>query len=129
MENETGQLIENESQALKQNSVAIAVTLLTQDHEIKGLVYVSRKTKSERRLSDLLNDPRRRFLAITDAELISRHAPSAARTYPFIQIHIDKIIMIHPSDQRLAKSPLYSEEDAERFESFRSKLKGRPEPS
>lgn len=108
----------------KENMLPIEVILLTEDHEIRGLVYVSRNTKEERRLTDLLNDNRRRFLAITDAELLHRHSPSAPRHYSFMQVHMDKIIMLHPSTQRLVNKNNYGVEDALRFDQFRAKLRG-----
>jgi alkyl sulfatase BDS1-like metallo-beta-lactamase superfamily hydrolase len=109
----------------KEESLPIEVVILTQDHEIRGLVYVSRKTREERRLSDLLNDPQRRFLAVTDVELLTRHNPSAPRRYAFLQMHIDSIIMIHPSTQRLLNKGGYTKDEASRFEDIRAKFRSK----
>jgi hypothetical protein len=107
----------------REGALPIEVTLLTQDHEIRGLVYVSRSAKEERRLTDLLNESSRRFLAITDAELHNRHAPSGARHYAFMQVHIDQIIMLHPSTQSLVNKSPYNADQFQRFEQFRNKVR------
>ena len=38
------------------DTVPIEVIILTADHEIKGTVHVSKYTKTNRELTDLLND-------------------------------------------------------------------------
>ena len=54
--------------------VPIEVSILTVDHDIKGVVYVSKYTNTNRELTDLLNDRERRFLAVTNAEIYPRNA-------------------------------------------------------
>ena len=56
----------------KDTAIPVEVVILTSDHEILGIVHVSRDAKEDRRISDLLNNPDRRFLAVTDARLINR---------------------------------------------------------
>lgn len=107
-------------------AMPIDVEILTKDYEVQGVVYVSREVKEKRRITELLNDPERRFLAITDARMISRHGPSTARTYSFLSIHIDSILMIHPSAQSKVKTVSYSNEDDERLNRFRDKLNQPP---
>ncbi len=103
-------------------AMPVEVSIMTPDYEIQGIVYVSRKARADRRISDLLNDPKRRFLAVTDAKLISREGPSSVRHYSFLQLHIDNIQMIHPSIQTVARNTGYSMDEAQRFETFRTKL-------
>jgi hypothetical protein len=103
-------------------SLAVEVVILTNDHEIHGLVHVSRDAREDRRITDLLNDPVKRFLAITDARLISRQGPATPRIYRFLQIHIDNIIMIHPAIQSVSAQAEYSLEEATRFNELRSRL-------
>jgi hypothetical protein len=124
----TGADFEEEVTDAKGTMLPLEVILLTQDHEIRGLVYVSREAKADRRLSELLNDQTRRFLAIKDAELVNRHSPSGARHYAFLQVHIDNIIMLHPSAQRLVNNQTYSTEEASRFDNFRAKLVSKQQP-
>jgi hypothetical protein len=107
----------------KAATIPVEVIILTNEHEIRGIVYASRKAKEDRRISDLLNNPSRRFLAVTDAQLTARNQPSSVRHYSFLQIHIDNIILIHPSTQALVKQGTYSREEASRFEEFRLKVR------
>jgi hypothetical protein len=107
----------------KQTSLPIEVIIVTPDYEVRGLVHVSRKAREDRRITDLLNDNRRRFLAVTEAELQHRHQPSAPRHYPFLQVHIDNIQMIHPAAQSLLRhAPAMAHAD-ERLAQFREKLR------
>ena len=55
------------------DTVPIEVIILTADHEIKGTVHVSKYTKTNRELTDLLNDKEKRFLAVTNAEIIAKN--------------------------------------------------------
>ncbi len=107
----------------KSKMMPVEVTLLTHDHEIRGIVYVSRETRPERRLTEMLNGSDRRFLAIKDVEMTLRAQPSTARMYDFMQVYIDNIIMIHPSAQSVAKHTSYSKEEALRLDSFRDKFR------
>ncbi|MCE3235667.1 MAG: hypothetical protein K0Q50_1847 [Vampirovibrio sp.] len=106
----------------KDTAIPVEVVILTPDHEILGIVHVSRDAKEDRRISDLLNNPDRRFLAVTDARLISRVGSSTPRVYSFLQLHIDNIIMIHPSTQTVMRNTDYSREEAMRFDGLRSKF-------
>lgn len=106
----------------KDAAIPMEVVILTQDHEVQGIIHVSRDAREDRRISDLLNDPDRRFLAVTDAKLISRTGPGSPRLYSFMQLHIDNIIMIHPSAQSVLRNTEYSKDEALRFDGLRSKF-------
>ncbi|WP_303673216.1 DUF6812 domain-containing protein [Vampirovibrio chlorellavorus] len=106
----------------KEAAIPMEVVILTADHEVQGIIHVSRDAREERRISDLLNDPDRRFLAVTDAKLINRNGPSSPRIYSFMQLHIDNIIMVHPSAQAVLKNTEYSKDEALRFDELRSKM-------
>lgn len=108
----------------KEAAMPVEVVILTADHEIHGIVHVSRDAREDRRISELLNDKERRFLAVTDAQLMGRQTPSSPRRYRFLQLHIDNILMIHPSAQSVASTSDYSKEEALRFDSLRSKFNG-----
>jgi hypothetical protein len=82
-------------------TLPLEVVVLTPDFEIKGYVHVLRSSREDRRISDLLNNTEKRFLAITNAQLIHRHMPSSPRHYAFIQLHVDTVQMVHPSTQTL----------------------------
>ena len=109
-------------------AMPVDVEILTKDHEIQGVVHVSREVKEKRRITELLNDPERRFLAITDARITSRKGTTTPRFYSFVSIHIDGIIMIHPSAESTARAVGYSEEDNQRLNKFKEKLNA-PKPS
>lgn len=104
------------------DTVPVEVVILTVDHEIKGTVHVSKYTNTNRQLTDLLNDNTRRFLAVTDAEMISRKSSSSPRRYNFLEIHMDYILMVHPSTQVLIRENNRAQEDVVRFRELRDKL-------
>lgn len=106
----------------KDAAMPVEVVILTPDHEVLGIIHVSRDAREDRRISDLLNDPDRRFLAVTDARLINRIGNSTPRVYSFLQLHIDNIIMIHPSTQTVVRNTDYSKEEALRFDGLRAKF-------
>ena len=105
-----------------QDSVPIEVLILTLDHEIKGTVFVSKYTNTNRELTDLLNDRERRFLAVCDAEIHNRKTGGPPRKYNFLEVHIDYILMVHPSAQVIFKENIRAQEDIARFRELRDKL-------
>lgn len=104
------------------DTIPVEVVILTVDHEIKGTVHVSKYVNTNRQLTDLLNDGSRRFLAVTDAEIINRKSTSSPRRYNFLEIHMDYILMVHPSTQVLIRENARAEEDVMRFRELRDKL-------
>jgi hypothetical protein len=107
---------------MSNDSLPLQLTILTADFEIRGTVYVSRRVKEDRRITELLNAGERRFLAVTDAEVLPRQQPGSARRYSFMQLHIDTIQMVHPSTQSLLRENAYSVQESERFETLRQRL-------
>ena len=87
------------------DTVPIEVSILTADHDIKGVVHVSKYTNTNRELTDLLNDRERRFLAVTNAEIFPRNSNQSPRKYNFLEIHMDYVLMVHTSSQAVFKSP------------------------
>jgi hypothetical protein len=106
----------------KRAALAIEVLIQTSDYEVQGLIHVSRKTREDRRLTELLNDPGKRFLAVTDARLTPRQNPGTPRLYRFLQLRLDDIQMIHPAVQAVSLNTDYSHREAERFKQFRTRL-------
>ena len=104
------------------DTVPIDVTILTADHDIKGVVHVSKYTNTNRELTDLLNDKERRFLAVTNAEIYPRTGNQTPRKYNFLEIHMDYVLMVHPSTQAVFKDSGKSQEDIARFRELRLKL-------
>jgi len=104
------------------DTVPVEVLILTIDHDIKGTVYVSKYTDTNRELTDLLNDKDRRFLAVTDAEIVNRKTNTPPRKYNFLEVHMDYVLMVHPSAQVLFKDSQRSQEDIMRFRELRNKL-------
>ncbi len=104
------------------DTTPIEVLILTIDHEIKGTVHVSKYTNTNRELTDLLNDKEKRFIAVTDAEIINRKSGGPPRKYHFLEVHIDYILMVHPSAQVLFRETSRAQEDIARFKELREKL-------
>ncbi len=104
------------------DTTPIEVLILTIDHEIKGTVHVSKYTNTNRELTDLLNDREKRFIAVTDAEIINRKNGGPPRKYHFLEVHIDYILMVHPSAQVLFRETSRAQEDIARFKELREKL-------
>ena len=104
------------------DTTPIEVCIVTKDHEIKGTVYVSKFTKSNRELTELLNDKERRFLAVTNAEIVAQGGMNAPKRYDFLEIHIDSIIIMHPASQTLFKESSKAQEDIVKFRELRNKL-------
>ena len=106
----------------RNDTIPIEVLILTVDHDIKGTVHVSKYTNSNRELTDLLNDKEKRFLAVTDAEIMGKNNSGPPRKYNFLEVHIDYILLVHPSSQVLFKETSRSNDDIERFRALRNKL-------
>ena len=104
------------------DTTPIEVYIITKDHEIKGTVYVSKYTKSNRELTELLNDKERRFLAVTNAEISSQNSNIAPRRYDFLEIHVDSIMIMHPASQAVFKESTRAQEDIIKFRELRNKL-------
>ncbi len=104
------------------DTIPIEVYILTKDHDIKGTVHVSKYTNTNRELTDLLNDKERRFLAVTNAEIMTKNSSTAPRRYDFLEVHIDAILLVHPSTQVLFKETSKAQEDIKRFRELRNKL-------
>lgn len=111
-----------------EEAMPLEVEILTKDHEIRGLVFVSRDIEERRRLSDLLNDTERRFLAMKDVQLKARSGPSTSRHYSFLQIQMDEIIMMHPTAESTARSIDMSGE-GQKLDTLRSKMNKPSEPT
>ena len=104
------------------DTVPIEVSILTADHDFKGVVHVSKYTNTNRELTDLLNDRERRFLAVTNAEIYPRNSNQAPRKYNFLEIHMDYVLMVHPSSQAVFRESGKTQEDIARFRDLRLKL-------
>jgi hypothetical protein len=104
------------------DTVPIEVCILTKDHDIKGTVHVSKYANTNRELTDLLDDKEKRFLAVTNAEIMLKGTSSPPRRYDFLKIHIDAIVLVHPSSQVLFKEVSKTQEDIQRFRELRNKL-------
>lgn len=114
---------EKEGTMAKHNdTIPIEVSILTSDHDIKGTVHVSKYTNTNRELTDLLNDKDRRFLAVTNAEIYPRNSSQTPRRYNFLEIHMDYVLMVHPSTQAVFKESGKAQEDIARFRELRTKL-------
>lgn len=104
------------------DSMPVEVIILTENSDIKGTVYVSKSIAENRQLTELLNNKDRRFLAVTNAEIYTKNSNQPPKRYEFLEIHMDSILMIHPTSQALFKETPKTQEDIMRFRELRAKL-------
>ncbi len=104
------------------DSMPVEVIILTENNDIKGTVYVSKSIAENRQLTELLNNKDRRFLAVTNVEIYAKNSNQPPKRYEFLEIHMDSILMIHPTSQALFKESPKTQEDIARFRELRAKL-------
>ena len=102
--------------------IPVEVIILTENNDIKGTVYVSTKVADNRQLTDLLNNNERRFLAVTNVEIYTKNSNQPPKRYEFLEIHIDSILMVHPTSQAVFRETSKTQEDIARFRDLRAKL-------
>ena len=79
------------------------VYIITEDYEIRGYVFMPKTGRRNRVLSDILNSDRR-FVAVKDAEIISRKtSEKKIEANDFIQVNLDSIILIRPCPECFTK--------------------------
>ena len=93
------------------DSMPVEVIILTENNDIKGTVYVSKSIAENRQLTELLNNKDRRFLAVTNVEIYAKNSNQPPKRYEFLEIHMDSILMIHPTSQALFKETPKTQED------------------
>ena len=103
-------------------AIPVEVIILTDNEDIKGTVHVPASVASNRQLTELLNDTNRRFLAVTNAEIYQKNSNQPPKRYEFLEIHMDKILMVHPISQALFRETPKTQEDLARFRELRAKL-------
>ena len=103
-------------------AVPIEVIILTENEDIKGTVYVSKNVAANRQLTELLNNSDRRFLAVTNVEIYAKNSNHPPKRYEFLEIHMDSILMVHPTSQALFRETSKTQEDIARFRELRAKL-------
>lgn len=108
--------------AKNMDTIPIEVIILTVDHDIKGTVHVSKYTDTNRELTDLLNDKERRFLAVTNVEIYAKNSNQPPKRYNFLEIHMDYVLMVHPTSQAVFRESPKTQEDITRFRELRAKL-------
>ena len=104
------------------DSIPVEVIILTENNDIKGTVYVSKNVAVNRQLTDLLNNSDRRFLAVTNVEIYAKNSNQPPKRYEFLEIHMDSILMVHPTSQALFRETPKTQEDIARFRELRNKL-------
>jgi hypothetical protein len=113
---------EDEAQARMQ-TVALEVSIVTTDYEVRGVVHVPRGARPDRRLTELLNNPDKRFIAVTDVELLARGStPTTAQHYDFIELHVGSIQLMHPSVQSLVRQQKVAPWQHNKLDQFRNRL-------
>lgn len=71
------------------------VYILTNDLEIKGLVFMPKTGRKNRMLSDILNSPRK-FVAVKNAEVTYKNYSNRKEYHDFIQLNLSSIIILCP---------------------------------
>lgn len=104
------------------DAIPVEVIILTETNDIKGTVYVSKNVAANRQLTELLNNSDRRFLAVTNVEIYGKNSNQPPMRYEFLEIHIDSILMVHPTSQALFRETSKTQEDIARFRELRAKL-------
>lgn len=104
------------------DAIPVEVIILTDNNDIKGTVYVSKNVAANRQLTELLNDSNRRFLAVTNVEIYPKNSNQPPARYEFLEIHIDSILMVHPTSQAVFRETSKTQEDIARFRELRAKL-------
>ena len=104
------------------DTMPVEVIILTENSDIKGTVYVSTNVASNRQLTELLNGNDRKFLAVTNVEIYQKNSNQPPKRYEFMEIHIDSILMVHPTSQALFRETSKTQEDIARFRELRAKL-------
>ena len=104
------------------DAMPVEVIILTETSDIKGTVYVSKNVAANRQLTELLNANDHKFLAVTNVEIYPKNSNQPPKRYEFLEIHIDSILMVHPTSQALFKESPKTQEDIARFRELRAKL-------
>ena len=104
------------------DAIPVEVIILTENNDIKGTVYVSKGVAANRQLTELLNDGNRRFLAVTNVEIYPKNSNQPPKRYDFLEIHMDYVLMVHPTSQALFRENPKPQEDIARFRELRAKL-------
>lgn len=73
--------------------------IITEDYEIRGWLYNSRLSKTNRFLSDLLNGANKNFIAITNCDVIYKNRQGELEHMDFLQLNMKYIILIKPLDE------------------------------
>ena len=102
--------------------IPVEVIILTEAEDIKGTVYVSNNVAANRQLTELQNDANRRYLAVTNVEIYAKNSNQPPKRYEFLEIHMDSILMVHPTSQALFRESSKTQEDIARFRELRAKL-------
>ena len=102
--------------------IPIEVIILTDTDDIKGTVYVSSAVAANRQLTELLNNSDRRFLAVTNVEIYAKNSNQPPKRYEFLEIHMDYVLMVHPTSQAVFRDSGKTQEDIARFRDLRLKL-------
>lgn len=100
----------------------VEVIILTESNDIKGTIFVSKNVAANRQLTEVLNANDRKFLAVTNVEIYPKNSNQPPKRYEFLEIHIDSILMVHPTSQALFKDSPKTQEDIARFKELRAKL-------
>ena len=108
--------------AKNSDTIPVEVIILTAEYDIKGTVHVSKYTDTNRELTDLLNDTERRFLAVTNVEIYPRNSNQPPKRYNFLEIHMDYVLMVHPTSQTVFRENPKTQDDIVRFRELRAKL-------
>jgi hypothetical protein len=83
--------------AVRAKADTIHAMVLTRNFQFEGDLHTPKLGKDGRRLSNLLNDPNRKFIVLTNVTIINRADGSKdPKTVPMIQVNLDSVEFIRP---------------------------------
>lgn len=83
--------------AVRAKDDAIRVLVVTRHFEMEGEIYCPRQGKQGRRLSRMLNNKERQFLALTNVQVLNRRTNTKdEKIYPLIQVCMHSVEYICP---------------------------------
>jgi hypothetical protein len=97
IKNEGGRVVSDFIESITARADAIRVMVMTRDFQLEGDIHCPRQGRAGRRLSNMLNNKDRNFLALTDVQIVNRvNGGRDPKVYPLIQVNLESIEYICP---------------------------------
>lgn len=84
-------------QAVRAKTDVIRAVVITRGFQLEGEIHTPKLGKEGRRLSNMLNDPNRKFIVVTNVTIINRATGTKdPKPAAMIEVSIDSIEFIRP---------------------------------